>query len=463
MQAHKTIHKGMCVAVMGLGITGQAAVRFCLDCGADVRVSDSRDPERFEREAADFLRENSVLWEAGGHTFDFLRLADLVIISPGIPEEHEVVSQLRESGIEVVGELAVAAPLLDMPVVAVTGTNGKTTVTSLIGEICKTAGKKVFVGGNIGTPLFDYLRQEKKADVAILEVSSFQLMMAGGFAPDVSVLLNITPDHIDRHKNLDGYAAAKMLIFSNQTAEHVAVVCNDDPECMKRIESVKPEVQTFGKRPGSLAKIEGLRVTVTRNSSQSTYDFSGTSLATSIGVLNGAAAILACERLGITQENIQRGITAFQPPPHRMQVVGDLDGVTYINDSKATNTGAVIAALEHLNGKTVLIAGGRDKGEDYSLLTGAVGAKAREVIVIGEAAEAIRQSLEGSIAVKSADSMQAAVRLAKSIAQPGDTVLLSPACASFDMFKSYGHRGEVFTSAVKEMIAENESLIQGQG
>lgn len=462
MEPRISIHKGMCVAVMGLGITGQAAVRYCLECGANVVVSDSREPERFQREASGFLEDHDVQWEAGGHTFEFMRQADLVIISPGISEENEVVVELRESGIQIAGELAVAAPLFDIPVVAVTGTNGKTTVTSLIGEICKTAGKKVFVGGNIGTPLFDYLRESEKADVAVLEVSSFQLMQAGDFAPDVSVLLNITPDHIDRHKDIDGYAAAKMRIFSNQTAENIAVICADDHECMKRVASIECEVQTFGKHAGSLAQIDGLQVAVNRDTSTTSYSFNGTALATSIGVLNGAAAILACEGLGIAQSKIQQAIAAFQPPPHRMQVVGELAGVTYINDSKATNTGAVIAALEHMESKAILIAGGRDKGEDYSLLCNAVRAKAREVIVIGEAAEAISLSLKDSTVVKSASSLEAAVELAKNDALPGDTVLLSPACASFDMFKSYGHRGEVFTNAFKALIAGNQTAERGR-
>lgn len=449
------IHKGMCIAVMGLGITGRAAVRYCVDRGARVIVSDSRAKASFVQEDSVFLSDYGIVWEAGRHTVQFLKEADLVIISPGIRDDHKVVNELRAAGIPVVGELAIAAPHLDVPVVAVTGTNGKTTVTSVIGEICKAAGNEVFVGGNIGTPLFDFLRKGQKADVIVLEVSSFQLQAAGEFSPNVGVLLNITPDHLDWHGDFDRYARAKENMFKHQKNEDSAILCRDDQACVNLMDNIASKVSTFGADIQSDAKIVGSRIGVTWNGKELVYDLADTHLDNAIGRLNSGAAILAAHALGIESDTIQRTLRTFEQGPHRMQIVGTFDGVTYVNDSKATNTGAVIAALGQLEeGKGILIAGGRDKGENYGLLAESVKQKAREVILIGEAAADIRTALNGSVTIHSADTMEDAVQLAESLAHKGDTVLLSPACASFDMFRTYGHRGDVFTTAVKRLIAK---------
>jgi len=462
MQKDHMIHTGMTVAVVGLGITGQAAVYYCLECGAQVIVSDSRPRERFQEEMIAFIHKTGVEWEAGGHTFEFLCKADCVIVSPGVPESHEAIIRLKAAGIPVVGELAVAAPHLNMPVVAVTGTNGKTTVTSLIGEIMKEAGKSVFVGGNIGTPIFEFLRKNEKVDVVVLEVSSFQLMAAGGFTPDVGVLLNITPDHFDRHGTLGEYAAAKMQLFRHQKPGQTAVMCSDDTQCMARISQLPSHCVTFGSAADSTARIDGHVVRTIMNGAEVAYDLTGTPLANNIGASNAAAAILSCQALGITVEVISAALKKFQPGPHRIELVGELHGVRFINDSKGTNTGAVIAALQQIDGKALLIAGGRDKGEDYRLLRQQVKEKARAVIVIGEAAGKISEALTGCTELRSAATLDEAVRVAYNLAQPGDTVLLSPACASFDMFSSYAHRGEMFAAAVLQLIEEN-SICDGGG
>jgi len=456
------IHAGGSVAVMGLGVTGTAAVRYCLARGARVLVSDSRARERLLEECDELLRQPGVSWEAGGHTFEFLRQADIVIVSPGVPQNHEVLARLAAAGIPVVGELAVAAPHLDLPVVAVTGTNGKTTVTSLIGEIAKAAGKKVFVGGNIGTPVFDYLLAGEKAEVLVLEVSSFQLLHAGSFAPAVAVLLNITPDHFDRHGTMADYAAAKMALFAHQRPGQSAVLCGDDPECMKRAAEIVARCRTFGLAANNTARIDGSIVTTTEEDHAIVYDLTGTPLGNAIGASNAAAAILACRDLGIAPEVIRAALRQFQPGPHRIQLVGELRGVHFVNDSKATNTGAVIAALQQVEGKAVLIAGGRDKGEDYSLLREKVAEKARAVIVIGEAGDKIAAALDGCAELLPAASLEEAVRLGYGRALDGDTVLLSPACASFDMFRSYAHRGEMFTEAVRRLIDEEKERAGGE-
>jgi len=461
MEQQGIIHNAMCVGVVGLGVTGQAAVRYCLGLGARVLVSDNRSPERFQAEAADFLQETGVDWEAGGHTYSFLRQADCVIVSPGVPQNHEAIVRLQEAGIDVVGELAVAAPHLDMPVVAVTGTNGKTTVTSLIGEIVREAGKQVFVGGNIGTPVFDFLQHGGKADVVVLEVSSFQLLMAGNFRPDVGVLLNITPDHIDRHGSMADYAAAKMRLFQHQQTTETAVLSGDDLECASRIGHLTARCLTFGTNSGCSARIEDSKVRTKIDGEECCYDLTGTTLANAIGMSNAAAAILACRALEIGPEVILAALKTFQPGPHRIQPVGELHGVYFVNDSKATNTGAVIAALRQTAGKALLIAGGRDKGEDYRLLRPIAKEKVRAAIVIGEAGGKIAQALRDATELHAAATLEDAVRLGYELASPGDTVLLSPACASFDMFTSYAHRGTVFIEAVHQLIEEEHSAAGG--
>ena len=446
------LHSGVTVAIIGLGVTGRAAVRYCLQRGAGVLVSDSRPESRLLAEDGAFLQETGVEWEAGGHSYAFLAKADLLLLSPGIPEDHPTLARLHREGKPLLGELAVAAPGLNMKVVAVTGTNGKTTVTSLIGELIRAAGKRVFVGGNIGMPVLDFLRQGADAEVAVLEVSSFQLLSAGEFTPDVGVLLNITPDHLDRHKTLAAYGDAKMNLFARQNDTQKAILCGDDPECVKRMANLGLRLQSFGSGQSCTARIE--RLQVHSQLSGHIYSLENTTLANPIGALNAAAAILAAESLGVGAAAIEAGLAGFTPGPHRLQNVGEIGGVCFIDDSKGTNTGAVIAALGQLATRAVLIAGGRDKGEDYSLLRQAVLEKARAVVVIGEAGPAIADALAGTVAIERATSMEEAVRIGYALARPGEAVLLSPACASFDMFTSYGHRGEVFTAAVNSLARE---------
>ena len=232
MKTESLIYPGVKVAVMGLGVTGRAAVRYSLHCGAEVFVSDMRPKQRFLAEEGEFLAASDVQWEAGGHSREFLCGVDVLLVSPGVDLNLPLIKTLQSDGVNVVGEFAVAAGHIDVPVVAVTGTNGKTTVTTLIGEIFKGAGRKVFVGGNIGTPLYEYLLDPQDYDIVVAEVSSFQLESAGDFAPDVGLLLNITPDHLDRHLSMEKYVQAKMQLFVHQRPEDVAIINGDDPLCL---------------------------------------------------------------------------------------------------------------------------------------------------------------------------------------------------------------------------------------
>ncbi len=450
MKKNDLIGAGVRVAVMGLGISGRAAVRYLRACGAEVVVSDSRSQALLLEQEGGFLQDYGLVWEAGGHSLTFLARVDIVFVSPGVPLDLPLLSQLQTQGVRVMGELALAAPALSEKVVAITGTNGKTTVTTLIGELLQKAGKEIFVGGNIGTPLFAYLADGQRAEVLVLEVSSFQLDTAGDFRPDIALLLNITPDHIDRHGSLAEYARAKMKIFGKLRSTDTAIVNGDDPLCLALSTEIAGRLLFFGHDSSCQAQIDGNRV-ILRWREEEIYDLAGTKLANATGALNSAAAILAARAAGCSPESIRAGLLTFQPLHHRMEPVAEIDGVVYYDDSKATNTGAVLSALAQLQGKVVLIAGGRDKGDDYTLLRESVRDKVRKVVVIGEAAVLLEEALAGAAPLARAHSLEEAVQLAHREARPGDAVLLSPACASFDMFNSYVHRGEVFAAAVRRL------------
>lgn len=437
---------------MGLGLSGRAAIRYLHAKGMRVALSDVRDKNELLQDERAFLQQHHVETEFGGHTEEFLSRGCFVFLSPGISPDSELLMAIRSRGIPVIGELALAAAEIDVPVVGITGTNGKTTVTSLIGELLAQAGKKVFVGGNIGTPLLDYLRKPYGAEVLVLELSSFQLEMAGDFRCDVALLLNVTPDHLDRHGTIERYGAIKMKIFDNQKQDDTSIISSDDPMCNQlRSCCEKTDFLLFGYSNDCHAMIIGNRVQVNDRRGNETFDLISTPMANHIGLLNSSAAILAARAFGCGKEQIMKGLADFSIGPHRMEWVDRIEGVDYYNDSKATNSGAVISALHQLEGPVILIAGGRDKGDDYSLLLPAIKGKVSRVIVIGEAKEQIIGALEGAVDLQDADSMDEAVELARQSASPGDTVLLSPACASFDMFNSYGQRGDTFKQLVRSL------------
>ena len=447
----RLIRAGMRVAILGFGLSGQAALDFALSMGARVRVSDSGDEGRFAVRHGAKLDALDVSWEAGRHSSEFLAGIDAAIVSPGVSLHQPVIEELRKKGVPLYGELALAAPLFDAPVLAVTGTNGKTTVTTLIGEILRAAGKKVFVGGNIGTPLLRYVLAAERAEALVLEVSSFQLQLAGAFAPRVGVLLNITPDHFDLHADMAEYAAAKMKLFAHQKKDDAAVLCLDDGMTARQAHAVSSRVLGYGHGADCLARLDEHGLRLRWQGVEEDYDLSGAALDFPIGISNSAAAICAARAFGIAPDIILATLRAFTPLPHRLQLVRELAGVRYVDDSKGTNTGAVAAALRQTPGRVVLIAGGRHKGEDYRLLADDVARHCRHLVLLGEAAPLIAEALAGAVPMTAALNMTTAVRIAASLAQAGDTVLLSPACSSFDMFRDYAERGEVFAAAVRAL------------
>jgi UDP-N-acetylmuramoylalanine--D-glutamate ligase len=447
------INPGDEVAILGLGVSGRAAARYALWRGARVRISDSRPEERFLVEERELLELPGVSWEAGGHNFEFLSRAKRILISPGVDLSLPLLHRLAQVGVAISGELAVAAQELRVPTVAITGTNGKTTTTTLIGELLAAGGIHPFVGGNIGTPIYDFLREPQGRDVVVAEVSSFQLESAGGFSPRIGILLNITPDHLDRHGSIEAYGLVKMRLFAHQRAGDLAIVNGDDPQCLRLASLVPGELQTFGSGPENTARIIGKTIRVALNTGVEEYPLEGTALGNSVGLQNSGAAILAARRLGVPPGTILAALRAFRLLPHRIELVAEVDGVRYYNDSKATNTGAVLGALAEFSENVLLIAGGRDKGDDYRLLRPAAAASVRLLITIGEAAELLEAALADVVETVRAASMAKAVRLAASRARRGDVVLLSPACASFDMFKNYGHRGAEFIKEVEALTA----------
>lgn len=453
---------GKKAVVVGLGASGMAAVRYLKAHGYDVCVSESRPRESLSAEDLSMLNSLDVDMETGGHTSDFFDHADMIVPSPGVPLDVPVLEYARKKGIEIVGELALAAGKINAPVIAVTGSNGKTTVTSLIGHLLQKTGKKIFVGGNIGTPVLEYLRGDQWAGIVVLELSSFQLEIAGSFRPDVAILLNISPDHLDRHGTIEQYAAAKLRIFANQHQEDIAVLPTDDPMLLDR-EVPAGIVLRFGTSNDATARIndKGVMISISRpeGEAEEFYDLTGTSLSSFVNRLNAAVAILAARVVGCQDELIRAGLHDYVPPAHRMSLVGEIGGVRYIDDSKGTNIGAVQAALASNGDRIILIAGGRDKKSDFSLLAPAVREHVIYLVLLGEAAGRIKEALGSIVQTVTAGSMEEAVRMAAERAQPGDTVMLSPGCASFDMFTGYAHRGEVFRQAVSRLEPIKQEIV----
>ncbi len=448
------------MAIVGFGRAGQAIARYLQQIGARLFISDLRNYKELSRQEQKLIDNCGAEFEGGGHTGGFLSEVEIIVVSPGVDYHHPALEQARQSGCTVIGELALAADKLRSPVIAVTGTNGKTTVTELIGSLFAAAGKHVFVGGNIGTPIGEYLLASDDYDAVVLEVSSFQLESGGDFIPEVGILLNITPDHLDRHKTLQNYAAAKMRLFQGGSARTFSIINGDDPLCRRFSDSMTGvSWQRFGSDHHFEATLADSRIEIS-GASVRTYELAGSKLCSLSGVMNSAAALLGVGPFALDPDRLQQALLEFEPGAHRMQPVGVYGGISYINDSKATNTGAVNNAIRQVGDRIVLIAGGRDKGDDYSLLRSNVAACVKRLILIGEAAREIGEVLGDLAPTDYPSSLEDAVVQAAAAAEPGDTVLLSPACASFDMFRDYRHRGDCFIEAVHRLEGKAPAEVQ---
>ncbi len=451
---HHSAIEGRRITVVGLGKSGLSVARFCRQQGGQVTVTDMAPRETFEAEAR-ALEALGVGLEFGGHQPATFARADLVVLSPGVPHTIPPVVKARSRGIPVIGEIELAARYIEAPIAAVTGTNGKTTTTELLGQMLSASGISTFVGGNIGTPLIDYVADGLRRDWLAIEVSSFQLDTIECFRPQIGVLLNISADHLDRYPDFKAYAESKMQLFANQKSSDTAILNAGDPFGRSAAERVPGEVLFVGREAGESAG--GARIAADHilfemaDSAVHRIDLARWQLAGNHNLENAAAAGLAAFRAGATPAGVQTAIDTFQGLAHRLTLVRTLDGVRYYDDSKATNVDAVCRALEGFDTPVVLIMGGRDKGGGYRALEEHVAAKVRTLVVIGEAAETITAALGHLVPSHAAADMAAAVRLSADQARSGDVVLLSPACASFDMYTSYHQRGEDFCRHVRKL------------
>ena len=457
--------KGKRVLVVGLGKSGVASALFLEKRGALVAVSDAKTEEQLPQEIP-LLLDHGISVEAGHHGERTFRDQDLIVISPGVPFDVPQLVQARALGIPVIGEVELAARYLKGKIVAITGSNGKTTTTALAGEIIAAGGRKALVGGNIGTPAISFVENSTDDSWVVLEISSFQLETIESFHPKIAVVLNVTPDHLDRHYTFENYAAAKARIFENQTADDFAVLNADNPPCVAMAAKAKAHVYWFSrlKQVERGACTSGERIFWCDGTTErEIMPVSEISLKGSHNVENMLAGVCVGILAGIQPAQIRRAIGAFKAVEHRLEYVATVRGVEYYNDSKATNVDATIKALESFTGRIHLILGGKDKGSDYSLLNSLLKERVKRAYTIGAAAAKIESQVRGAEVV-SVGTLEAAMKRASESATPGDVVLLAPACASFDQFVSYEHRGRAFKEQVRQLASrEHEREHVGSG
>ncbi|MFZ0522684.1 MAG: UDP-N-acetylmuramoyl-L-alanine--D-glutamate ligase [Candidatus Acidiferrales bacterium] len=442
--------EGKRVLVVGLARTGLVTALFSAGYGATVTATDER-PETEIAETAEKLRAAGVKLELGGHVDASFLEQDLIVVSPGVPANLPALAAARKKNIPVWSEIELAWRFLRGKLVAITGSNGKTTTTALVAHILQTADIPTLVGGNIGTPLLALVERSTDPAVTVAEVSSFQLETIESFRPEIGVLLNLTPDHLDRHGTFEEYARAKMRMFENQLERDIAVLNADDPEVTKRMPA-KPHIFWFSrqKRVANGAFLRENEI-IFRNEGSETVlaRRDQIPLRGEHNVENVLAACAAAYLAGATPAAIANGVKSFRGVEHRLEFVAEIAGVQFYNDSKATNVDAAVKAVQAFPGPLLVILGGKDKGSPYTPLRDLLQARARVALVIGEAAEKIAADLQGAVEIERAGTLERAVEMAMGRAQPGDTVLLAPACSSFDQFENYEQRGRVF----KELVA----------
>jgi UDP-N-acetylmuramoylalanine--D-glutamate ligase len=449
--------------VVGLGRSGVASALFLKQYGAHVTVSDTKSGDELRNEIP-ILLDHGITVETGGHGERTFRGQDLIVVSPGVPVDAPPLAQARALGQNVIGEIELAAQFLPGPIVAITGSNGKTTTTTLAGEIMTAGGFPTLVGGNIGTPAISLTERAKPDTITVLEVSSFQLETIQAFRPKVAVVLNVTPDHLDRHRTFEIYTAAKARIFENQQSTDFAVLNADDPTCVAMAANVKSRVFWFSRQKevqkGAWVRDGAIMfrhdsVFIRPNERQQILLVSDIPLKGAHNLENVLAAICAGVLMGCPPEKISEAVRNFKAVEHRLEFVATIREVDYYNDSKATNVDATIKALESFPANIHLILGGKDKGSDYAVLNDLLRERVKRIYTIGAAAAKIESQIishkNGGPELVHAETLENALRKANAIAQPGDVVLLAPACASFDQFKNYEQRGQVFKEIVKTL------------
>ncbi|MHB1020798.1 MAG: UDP-N-acetylmuramoyl-L-alanine--D-glutamate ligase [Acidobacteriaceae bacterium] len=449
------------VLVVGMGRSGLAAAIFLRKLGAQVTVSDVRSAEALAQEIPALL-EHGIMVESGGHGLLTFRRQDLIVVSPGVPTDTPELKQVRSFGLPVIGELELASRYLQGQVLAITGSNGKTTTTTLVGKLLSDAGLPAQVGGNIGLPVIALIEESTPATWNVLEVSSFQLETIIEFHPRMAVILNITPDHLDRHGSFENYVAAKERIFENQTAEDMLILNADDDVAHRCAAHARSNIFWFSRkraiRQGAFVYNDAIVFVPKEGAAmEPILPLAGIPLKGAHNVENVLAAVCAARLAGVPAESIRRSVENFQAVEHRLEYVATVNGVDYFNDSKATNVDATAKAIAAFPAGIHLILGGKDKDSDYSQLTALLRERVKAVYTIGSAAEKIEHQLAGVVKIVSAQTLEEAVERASTAARPGEVVLLAPACSSFDQFENYEHRGRTFKQLV-ELLREQVRL-----
>jgi UDP-N-acetylmuramoylalanine--D-glutamate ligase len=444
--------EGKCVLVVGLARTGVATALFCAARGAQVTAVEQR-AEAAEEPDAGVLRLAGVRLEFGPHSDELFLKQDLIVPSPGVPANLPALTVAIARGIHVWSEIELAWRFLRGRLIAITGSNGKTTTTALTGHILRTAGLPVLVGGNIGSPLISLSDASRDASVTVAEVSSFQMEWIEAFRPDIAVLLNVTPDHLDRHGSLENYARVKARIFSNQRPEDTAVL-NGDDSLVGELVPEYPRVFWFSRRrrvaAGAFA-VNGDVVFRRDGKDEILFARADIPIRGAHNVENVLAACTVARLAGASIEAIGQGVRTFGGVEHRLEFVDEIAGVKFYNDSKATNVDATLKALDAFDGPLTVILGGRGKNTDYAPLSTALSRPDRRVLLIGEEAGKLASALGADVAFEQAGTLERALDRAFAMAQPGESVLLAPACASFDQFRNFEHRGECFKAWVAEL------------
>jgi UDP-N-acetylmuramoylalanine--D-glutamate ligase len=444
--------KGKKVLVVGLARTGIATAKFLKAKGSLVTATEVKPKEEM-KEAVQALKGMDISTEWGGHQTETFLKQDIIVVSPGVDLNIEPIQKAIKQGVRVVSEIELAYHFIHAPIIAVTGTNGKTTTTLLVGEMLKEDGRKVGVGGNVGEPLILFADGKDRWEVLVVEISSFQLEAIKDFRPRISVLLNITEDHLDRYPRYDDYIEAKVRVFANQNSGDLAVLNRDDPIVMQFREKVKAKKVLFSlkEKLGEGAFSNGQTIFLRLGEKGEEYSIAKTPLKGIHNVENMMAALTTARIFGCSKKSIQTVLDRFKGLEHRLEFVREIKGVRFYNDSKGTNVGSVVKSLQSFSEPVTLIAGGKDKNGDLSPLKELIRKRVKHLILIGEARERMNCELGGLTDTVMAKTMEEAVVLARQKAKGGEVVLLSPACSSFDMFKDYKERGQVFKEAVKRL------------
>ena len=446
--------KGKKVLVVGLGKSGLAAALFLRRKGANVTVSDVRSAAALAKDIPALLEEG-IMVEAGGHGLLTFRRQDLIVVSPGVPLDTPELVQVKNFGLPVIGELELAARFLRGKMVAITGSNGKTTTTALLGEILKESGVPTLVCGNIGVPVVGLIDESTPDTWSVIEVSSFQLESTVEFRPNIAVILNITPDHLDRHGSFENYTRAKERIFAKQDQTDCLVLNADNAPAAATASRASAKVYWFSVEhavdQGAWLENGFVVYRGAKNAAvEQVMPLAGIPLKGAHNVENVLAAVVAARLAGVPAEITRRAIEKFQAVEHRLEYVATVNGVEFYNDSKATNVDATAKAIAAFSSGVHLILGGKDKGSDYTLLTPLLRERVSAVYTIGSAAAKIESQLRGVVSLHSCETLEKAVSAAVSAARPGHVILLAPACSSYDQFENYEHRGRVF----KELVSE---------